>query len=253
MLAAQTLALRGFAVSSELQSRLASNLAAVEERITSACARAGRPRDAVQLVAVIKYAAWDWVLGLVELGLRDFAENRPQQLAERAAQLSVERPGLPVHWHLIGHLQRNKVRPVLPVAGLIHSVDSLRLLERIAQQAGELGLRPSVLLEVNVSGEGSKDGFTSADLRTSWSAIAAVENVEIRGLMTMAPESDDPAAARPTFSGLRLLRDELASRQDGLPLAELSMGMSGDFETAVEEGATLIRIGSRLFEGCDAI
>ena len=224
----------------------------------AACERSGRDLSGVRLVAVTKYAEWDWIRALVALGQVDLAENRPQQFVERATRLEsevgsaaegaagCERPQ--VRWHLIGHLQRNKVRPVLPLVSLIHSVDSLRLLERIGVLAGELGLRPRVLLEVNVSGEPSKDGFTPAELEAAWPALMASQQVELEGLMTMAPESDDPEAARPVFRELRRLRDRLRD-VSGRELPELSMGMSGDFEPAIEEGATLIRIGSRLFEG----
>jgi pyridoxal phosphate enzyme (YggS family) len=133
---------------------------------------------------------------------------------------------------------------------LIHSVDSLRLLERISTVAAELSLRPRVMLEINVSGEASKDGLSMAELTAQWDAFVAVPNVEIVGLMTMAPLTDDPAAARPVFRGLRQLRDDLAPRATPqVKLTELSMGMSGDFSVAIEEGATLVRIGSRLFEG----
>lgn len=233
---------------SELHSVLADNLAAVRSRMAAACRRAGRDPSAVRLVAVAKYADWSWVRALVDLGQRDLAENRPQQLVERAARLAEEAPESGARWHLIGHLQRNKVRPVLPAAGLIHSVDSLKLLQRVGVIGAELQLHPRVLLEVNVSGEASKDGFTPESLEREWEALAAVEGVDVAGLMTMAPESDDPEAARPTFEGLRGLRDRLQARGPW-ELAELSMGMSGDFETAIESGATLVRIGSRLFEG----
>lgn len=243
---------------SPLHEQLRTNLAEVHARMRAACERSGRNPSDVRLVAVTKYAQWDWIRALVDLGQSDLAENRPQQFVERAARLSAEtgahaaevagceRPR--VNWHLIGHLQRNKVRPVLPLVSLIHSVDSLRLLERIGLIAGELGLRPRVLLEVNVSGETSKDGFSPAELESAWPALAAVSQVEIEGLMTMAAESDDPEAARPVFRELRRLRDRLREAS-GRALPELSMGMSGDFEPAIEEGATLIRIGSRLFEG----
>src|SRR5690606_23309001 len=172
-------------------------------------------------------------------------ESRPQQLIERAAALPAG-----IEWHLIGHLQRNKVRAVLPHAALIHSVDSLRLAERISDIAGQLSLTPRVLLEVNVSGEASKDGFDAGQLQSDWPTLRALPNLQIAGLMTMAPVSDDPQDARPTFQGLRNLRDTLLSDAvDDPALSELSMGMSGDFEIAVEEGATLVRIGSALFEG----
>jgi pyridoxal phosphate enzyme (YggS family) len=233
---------------SDLHAQIAANLLAVQGRIGEACARSGRdPRD-VLLVAVIKSAKWEWVRALLDLDVRHLAESRPQQLVHRAAQLSAEAPHLPVQWHLIGPLQRNKVRPVLPLARLIHSIDSVRLLERVGLIAGELQLRPRVLLEVNVSGEATKHGFAPEQLWAEWGAITSVPHVEVAGLMTMAPESDDREAARPVFRGLHELRDRLRERGPW-ELSELSMGMSGDFETAVEEGATLVRVGSRLFEG----
>lgn len=228
-----------------MSDRLADNLHRVTEEIAAACARAGRSSSDVTLVAVTKYSELNWVRRLAELGVRDLGESRPQQLVERAEQLPSD-----IRWHLIGHLQRNKVKLVLPRTALIHSVDSLRLLERISEVAVEQSLRPQVLLEVNVSGEASKDGISVADLTVQWDALQAVPNVTIAGLMTMAPLNDDSEAARPVFAALRQLRDTLAARATpNAQLTELSMGMSGDFSVAIEEGATLIRIGSRLFEG----
>ncbi len=224
---------------------IANNLLRVNADIATACARSGRLSADVTLVAVTKYAELPWIQRLVELGVINLAENRPQQLIERFQALRGD-----IRWHLIGHLQRNKVRPALPLAVLIHSVDSLRLLERISTVAAELSLTPRVLLEVNVSGEGSKDGFPIAELTTQWDALQSVPLVQIAGLMTMAPLADDPEAARPVFRKLRLLRDELAQRAtQSTKLTELSMGMSSDFQVAIEEGATLVRVGSRLFEG----
>ena len=180
------------------------------------------------------------------MGARDLAESRPQRLCERAALVDSS-----VHWHLIGQLQRNKVRKVLPVAAWIHSVDSLPLLRRIDEIAGELGARPRLLLEVNVSGEVAKGGFPASELSEAWPIVTAFKNVEVAGLMTMAPLFDSPEAARPVFAGLRLLRDQLKNLDPAIKLPELSMGMSGDFEVAAEEGATMVRVGSSLFEGLE--
>lgn len=230
-----------------MNDRLADNLQQVTAEIAAACVRAGRSPNEVTLVAVTKYAQLAWVRQLVELGVHDLAENRPQQFAERAAQLPAE-----IRWHLIGHLQRNKVKSVVPRTTLIHSVDSLRLLERISEVAAERTLLPQVLLEVNVSGETAKDGLPAAELKAQWDVLQAVPHVQIAGLMTMAPLTDDPEAARPVFRALRELRDELARRAaPQTRLTELSMGMSGDFGVAIEE-VTLVRIGSRLFEGLDS-
>ena len=231
---------------SEFVERLRANYLAIEQRIAHACQRAGRERSEVTLVAVTKYAEWEWVEALVELGHHELGENRPQQLVERAAQLT-----RPVNWHLIGHLQSNKAKSVLPRAPWIHSIDSLKLLQLIDRQSVELGLRPRVLMEVNVTGEATKYGFTPDELRANWDAILACGNVDLRGLMTMAMASDDPETARPAFRALKNLRDELQARSPGgvRVFPDLSMGMTGDFEVAIEEGATLIRIGSALFEG----
>jgi pyridoxal phosphate enzyme (YggS family) len=231
---------------------LRENAAGVRERIAAACARVGRDPASVRAVAVTKYARIEWVRELVRLGWTTLGESRPQQLVERAELLAGE-PELPaVEWHLIGHLQRNKVRPVLPLVELTHSVDSLRLLERIDRIGEEIGLLPRVLLEVNVTGEPSKDGFDPAALREAWPQVTAMEAVSVEGLMTMAPDTADETVVRTAFRDLRELRDRL---RDGSPpgreLPELSMGMSGDFEIGIEEGATLVRIGSALFTGLE--
>jgi pyridoxal phosphate enzyme (YggS family) len=230
---------------SETAQILHRNLMAVQSRMRAACERSGRDPRTVRLVAVTKYAELSWVRTLAEI-YSVFGENRPQQLAERSELL-------PAEWHLIGHLQRNKVNLAVRHASLIHSVDSLRLLEAVSDCAAE-NHRPAVLLQVNVSREASKTGFAVEELPGIWECILAYEGrVDIRGLMTMAAESADPEEARPVFAELRRLRDRLseaaATHASGICLNELSMGMSGDFEPAIEEGATLIRIGSLLFEG----
>jgi pyridoxal phosphate enzyme (YggS family) len=226
------------------------NLATVRRRIDEACRRSSREPSAVSLVAVTKYAELDWVRQLIRLGVTELGENRPQQLLQRAGLITE-----PVAWHLIGNLQRNKVRAIMPRASLIHSVDSVRLLEAIERIAGELDLKPRVLLEVHLSGEAAKQGFDVADLRGAWDQIQQLERTQVTGLMTMAAYSENPEDARPVFARLRELRNELQSRCPG-PLADqfqqLSMGMTGDFEVAIEEGATLVRIGSALWEGLEA-
>lgn len=190
-----------------------------------------------------KYASLDAVRELIDLGHRDFGESRPQQLAERATLLK----DAPLTWHLIGTLQRNKARKVLPHAAVIHSGGSLRLLETLDRLAKELELRPSVLLEVNVSGEASKQGFSVEDLKRDWPEILQLRSLDLRGFMTMAPYSEDPEQSRPIFRSLRELRDMLATTPSR-PLPELSMGMTGDYVVAIEEGATIIRVGSALFD-----
>jgi pyridoxal phosphate enzyme (YggS family) len=199
----------------------------------------------VTLIAVTKYAELDWVRALIDLGVADLGESRPPQLIARAEQLPLD-----VRWHQIGHLQRNKADILLPVIERIHSVDSLRLIEHLAKSATKLGCRPRILLEVNVSGEASKDGFKVDELVAAWPLILAHDSVCIEGLMTMAPLDADPDAARPAFRRLRELRNRLRETSGGrCSLPDLSMGMSGDFEIGIEEGATLIRVGSSLFEG----
>ncbi|MDA1018171.1 MAG: YggS family pyridoxal phosphate-dependent enzyme [Planctomycetota bacterium] len=223
------------------------NLDRVRRTISAAAQRTGRSAADVTLVAVTKYAEMESARALVNLGVVTLGESRPQQLVDRSSQLPNE-----IEWHLIGHLQRNKVRPVLQVATLIHSIDSMRLLERVNQIAQEIGITPRVLLEVNVSGEDVKDGFSAEDLLSAADQLASFEHARICGLMTMAPFSEDPESARPVFRRLRELQMELKPKLAGThELKELSMGMSGDFHVAVEEGATLVRIGRTLYEGLD--
>lgn len=224
---------------------LQRNLTQLTQRVQQACLRAARASDEVTIVAVTKSVPLDVIKILYELGCREFGESRPQQLQLRSAACPPD-----VHWHLIGHLQRNKAAPMCRLAQWIHSVDSWRLMERLATLIPSEAPSPRILLEVNVSGETTKQGFAPDDLRNNWQRLLTPSWPVPCGLMTMAPLSESPEAARPTFHELRLLRDELQQLSQGkLSLPHLSMGMSGDFEVAVEEGATLIRIGSLLFEG----
>ena len=234
---------------------VAANYRAVQARIAAACARAGRDPATVMLVAVTKYAQLEWVRSLVALGAVELGESRPQQLIQRAQELNAT-PAVhsPIHWHLIGNLQRNKVRAVLPHITMLHAADSLRLLEAVDRIAHELDLRSRVLVEVNLSGEEAKHGFQADELLTAWDDVMKLESVQIEGLMAMAAYSDNPEDARPVFRQLRELLNELRSRSDvntAKQLNQLSMGMTGDFEVAVEEGATVVRIGSALWEGLE--
>lgn len=229
----------------DIRHQLEKNLHGIRGQIESACQRVGRDSNEVKLIAVTKYAELEWVRELVGLGVVHLGESRPQQLIARAAELSSQ-----IKWHMIGHLQRNKAEDLLPVATLIHSVDSLRLFDHLAKIARSYDRPPKVLLEVNVSAETSKDGFAIDQLQSAWKRMRDCDSLEIAGLMTMAPLDDNPEAARPVFRRLREIRDELRTNSDGrFAMSELSMGMSGDFEIGIEEGATLVRIGSRLFEG----
>jgi pyridoxal phosphate enzyme (YggS family) len=227
--------------------RLADNVAAVEERLNAACCRAGRSRSEVTLVAVTKTVSADVAELLPGLGLHDLGESRPQELWCKAAVVPM------VRWHLIGHLQRNKIERTLPLVSRIHSVDSLRLL-RALETAAETLADPKplpALLEFNVSGEASKHGFAPQELDDIAAALAVLKYLRVDGLMTMAALEDDPQRTRPTFAALRALRDCLAAALRR-PLPHLSMGMSNDFEVAIEEGATMVRLGTVLFEGLEA-
>lgn len=221
----------------------ATRLAEVQQRLAAACARAGRDPAAVTLVAVSKTQPAAAVAELVALGVRDFGESRVQEAKAKI-------PDCPGHlrWHLIGHLQTNKARDAVAFFDLIHSVDSLRLAEELQRQAEKLARRVRVLLEVNVAGEATKFGWRPDALLAELAAVNALPRLEIHGLMGMAPWSPDPERARPVFRRLRELRAECEQRL-GAPLPVLSMGMSGDFEVAVEEGSTLVRVGTALFGG----
>lgn len=232
--------------------RCRANLAAVRERIAAACARAGRPIGEVRLVGVTKYVSVDLTAALVRAGCLDLGESRPQSLVQKAEALAVGTPAAePPRWHLIGHLQRNKLRRTLPWLALLHSLDSLRLLEAVQAEAALAGKPCDVLLEVNLTADPGRTGLPEAEVAGVLEAAAGMANVRVRGLMGMAsqPDAADKGAARREFARLRELRDALRL---GLPpgaLAELSMGMSGDFEEAILEGATLVRVGSALWEG----
>jgi PLP dependent protein len=226
--------------------RIAENLARTRARMAAAAARSGRPASAVTLVAVTKSASTDEIRALAAAGCVDLAENRPQQLWQRAAELS----DLSLRWHMIGHLQRNKVRRTLPLVCMVHSVDSARLAECIDAQMTDSAVRPMpILLEVNTSGEAAKDGLSPVDVEPLLAVVARYRNIAVRGLMCMASLDGGLDAARRDFAALRQLRDRLRKNCPAeVALDELSMGMSGDFEVAIEEGATLVRVGSALFE-----
>lgn len=222
---------------------LRDRLQAVEDRLATACRRAGRARGDVTLVAVTKTVPAEVAALLPELGVTQLGENRPQELWRKAAALPSS-----VRWHLIGHLQRNKIERTVPQVTLIHSADSLRLLDALEADAAKRARGTDVLLEVNASGEASKHGFAPAEVPGLAERVAGLRHVRVQGLMTMAALQDDAERSRPTFALLRALRDQLAADL-GRPLPQLSMGMTHDFEVAVEEGATLVRIGTALFEG----
>jgi pyridoxal phosphate enzyme (YggS family) len=220
---------------------VAERLGEVRSRIEAACARVARDPGGVELLAVTKTFPAEVIREAVDAGHRLFGESRQQE-----AEAKIPRLPSSLRWHFIGHLQRNKVRKVLPLVEALHSIDSLRLAQQVDRVAAELGLFPKVFLEVNVGSEGSKHGFREKDLRASMAELLGMERLEVLGLMAIPPFVGEPELARPWFAGLRGLRDRL---QDdlGVPLPGLSMGMSGDFEVAIEEGASIVRVGSSIF------
>lgn len=222
---------------------VAENLNAVRERIAKAAARAGRAPESITLVAVTKTISVERIREAIEAGHRVFGENRVQE-----AQDKIQALGRGVQWHLIGHLQRNKVRFVCDLFDLIHSVDSLPLAQEIDRRAAQRGVVMPILIQVNIGDETTKSGVALPDTLPLVQAVAALPHVTIRGLMCIPPALEDPEDVRPYFAQLRGLAEQIA--QAGLPnvaMTELSMGMSHDFEVAIEEGATMVRVGSAIF------
>ena len=220
------------------------NLMEVESRVQAACKRAGRPREDVLLIAVSKTKPVELIREIMETGTKDFGENKVQEMCSKIEEIKE-----PLNWHLIGHLQRNKVKYIVDKACLIHSVDSLRLAEEIQKEAVKKGVdKVPVLIEVNMAQEASKDGINASETEELVREIAKLPNVQIRGLMTIAPFVDDPEENRVHFQAMRRLRDQLKAMDiPGVEMTELSMGMTNDFEVAIEEGATMVRVGTAIF------
>lgn len=219
------------------------NLKSVEERIAAACRRAGRDRDSVKLVCVTKTKPLPMLEEAYRDGYRAFGENKVQEI-------SLKKPQLPsdIRWHMIGHLQTNKVKQVLPNVVMIHSVESEHLANEISKQAVKLGIEIPVLIEVNIAKEESKFGVMPEDAAQFIRNIAPLPGMKIRGLMTSAPYTENPETNRVYFRNLRELAIDINGQNiDNVSMYELSMGMSGDFEVAVEEGATIVRVGSAIF------
>ena len=214
---------------------VAENLARVRERIAAACRRAGRSADEVTLVGVSKGVPAPRVAEAHAAGLQDLGENRVQEAAEKIEALAAQ--GVRPRWHLVGHLQTNKTKTIAGLFVILHSVDSVRLAQALSRRARE---PLPILLEVNVAQEASKFGFTPREIASALRSITDLPNLEVRGLMTVAPQTDQPESVRPIFQRLRELRDELGLR-------DLSMGMTNDFEVAIEEGATMVRVGRAIF------
>jgi pyridoxal phosphate enzyme (YggS family) len=232
-----------------ISDRLRENLAAVRGRIAEACRLAGRGPGDVRLVGVTKYVTVDLARCLLDAGCLDLAESRPQALWRRAEPLALHEP--PPRWHLVGHLQRNKIRRTLPVLSLLHSLDSLRLLEALDAEAAEAGRICDALVEVNLAGDPGRTGLMEADVAAVVEEAGRRTHVRVLGLMGMAalPEGGGTEARR-QFARLRQMRDQIAAAvPTATGLHELSMGMSGDFVEAILEGATLVRVGSALWEG----
>ncbi len=238
--------------------KISERIERVKDTIKSTCARVGRDVDEIKLVVVTKSATFDAVKEVIEMGFTELGENRVQQLKKvsgQVAELLQQREGhspLPqeVHWHMIGHLQRNKVRHVLPLISLIHSVDTLRLAEEIDASAAKLNLRPRVLLQTNTSNEPQKYGVPVGAATHLAEQIMTLPNLTLIGLMTMAPLTHNKDIVRDCFVRARELFVEMRGEKIvGPEFRELSMGMSSDYQIAVEEGATILRIGSAIFAG----
>jgi hypothetical protein len=226
---------------------IAALIGAVKRRISDAAIRAGRRPEEVRLVAVTKTVEATRVREAIEAGIMTFGENRVQEAQRKISSLGSQIPDQ-VEWHLIGHLQRNKARYAVRLFELIHTIDSIRLAEEVNRQAKRMGKIQRVLVQVKLSEEETKHGVSESGLSALIERIEGLDNLRLEGLMTMPPFFEDPEMTRPYFRRLRELRDEInASRITHHPLSELSMGMSHDFEVAIEEGATMVRIGTAIF------
>ncbi len=223
---------------------MSENIKGVYRRMAHAAMRAGRRPEEVMLIAVSKNVPAAVVRGAIEAGLRDFGENRVQEFSEKRRHLLLP-AGYAVRWHLIGHLQKNKAKAAVEMFDVIHSVDSLELAERVNRHAENVGKIQRILVQVKLSEEESKHGILKEDLADILKGATGLKNLRIEGLMTIPPFFDDPEKVRPYFRELREIRDSAVAM--GFDLAELSMGMSNDFEVAIEEGATMVRVGTAIF------
>ncbi|RJQ83699.1 MAG: YggS family pyridoxal phosphate-dependent enzyme [Desulfobacteraceae bacterium] len=229
-----------------MQTSIAERLFSIKRRIEGAALRCGRTPQSVRLVAVTKTHPVELVRTAVAAGITDVGENYIQEARDKFDALSEH----PLSWHFIGHLQSNKAKYAVRMFDLIHTVDSIKLAMELNRQAQKAGKRQHILIQVNLSGEATKSGVSEQSLIDLLNGIHPLSHIKVRGLMTMPPFFDDPVKARPYFSALRQLRDRIRSLNiPNIEMVELSMGMTGEFETAVEEGATLVRIGTALFGG----
>lgn len=219
------------------------NMEAVEHVIESSCGRAGRSRDEVTLIAVSKTKPLALLREAYDAGAREFGENKVQDLLDRIPEMPAD-----VRWHMIGHLQRNKVKYIVGKVAMIHSVDSLRLAEEISHEAVKQGVEVDVLVEVNVAGEESKFGVSATDCTLLVEEIAKLPSVHVQGLMTIAPFTEDAEENRQYFRKIKKLSVDIGSKNiDNVNMAVLSMGMTGDYPVAIEEGATYVRVGTGIF------
>ena len=222
---------------------LRDNLRIVEERISKACERVGRKREEVTLIAVSKTKPIPMLTSIYDEGIRHFGENKVQELTDKYEKLPSD-----IEWHMIGHLQRNKVKYLIDKVSMIHSVDSLRLAEMIEQESAKKGVVTNILLEVNVAEEESKFGFKTEEIFEAIEEISRFPHVRVCGLMTIAPFVSDPDENRPIFAKMKKLSVDIKAKNiDNINVDILSMGMTGDFEVAIEEGATMVRVGTAIF------
>ena len=218
------------------------NLEEVERRITAAAERSGRKREDILLVAVTKTHPADMMNEAIRLGVTDIGENKPQEVRDKYADV------LPVKWHLIGHLQTNKVKYVIDKVCLIHSVDSVKLMDEIERQAEKHDLTMDILIQVNISGEETKSGVSADEVEELLLHAGTLKRVKVKGLMTIAPKTDDSVTNTLHFDNMRQLFIDIQKKKyDNVNMKYLSMGMSGDYETAIECGANIVRVGSAIF------
>lgn len=225
-------------------SRITDNIDHVEKKIAEACERAGRPRESVQLIAVSKTKPVPDLMEALNYGHNVFGENKVQEIRDKVEAMGTEG----IHWHMIGHLQANKVKYLIGVVDLIHSVDNDKLAAEIEKQAAKHDVVMDVLCEVNMAGEETKFGLKPEETMDFIKRISELPHLKVRGLMTIAPYTEDPESNRVYFKGLKELKDRInAEHIPGVDMDTLSMGMTGDYEVAIEEGATLVRVGTGIF------
>lgn len=225
-------------------SRITDNIDHVEKKIAEACERAGRPRESVQLIAVSKTKPVPDLMEALNYGHNVFGENKVQEIRDKVEAMGTDG----IHWHMIGHLQANKVKYLIGVVDLIHSVDNDKLAAEIEKQAAKHDVVMDVLCEVNMAGEETKFGLKPEETMDFVKRISGLPHLKVRGLMTIAPYTEDPESNRVYFKGLRELKDRInAEHIPGVDMDTLSMGMTGDYEVAIEEGATLVRVGTGIF------